>query len=390
MKLRTLVLAALFAGGFVYFTSKPGRIGRLFPRDEPTSAGTGLPSGLLWSGPSVGRAAGLSTDEISNIEIYKTAHLSTVNITSTVYKQDFFFNIYPARESGSGFLVNADGLIVTNNHVISGGQKIQVTMADKSRYEATVLHKDPANDLAMIKIAPKKKLQPLRLGDSEKLQVGQKVLAIGNPFGLEGTLTTGVISSIGRNIRDESNRTLEGMVQTDAAINPGNSGGPLLDSQGNVIGVNTAIYGPGGNIGIGFAMPISRAKAMMDNFQTNGRFRRPRLGVDGAFISGDLANALDLPSEGGFLVYGVEQDSPAAAAGLRGASRVVYIGNNEIGIGGDLIMEIDGRRVDRQDAIASAMARKRVGDSVELTIFRRGRLAKIMVPLSSSTESERL
>ncbi len=391
MKLRTLVIAALLAGGFVYVTSKSGRL-RIPQAGPAASSGqsTRLPDGSLWSGGERSLAAGLSNDELNNIDIYKAAHLSTVNITSTVYKQDFFFNIYPAKESGSGFLVNADGLIITNNHVISGGQKIQVTMADKSRYEATVLHKDPANDLAMIKITPKKQLQALRLGDSEKLQVGQKVLAIGNPFGLDGTLTTGVISSFGRNIRDESNRTLEGMIQTDAAINPGNSGGPLLDSQGNVIGVNTAIYGPGGNIGIGFAMPISRAKAMMDNFQTNGRFKRPRLGVDGAFVTGDLAQALDLPVEGGFLVYGVEPDSPAASAGLRGASRVVYIGNNEVGIGGDLIMELDGRRVDRQDAIATGMARKRVGDSVELTIFRRGRIAKVTVPLSSSTGSEQL
>jgi putative serine protease PepD len=378
MRLRTLVMAAAIAGGFVYLTSRSGALPSL-------RRVAGVAPAPLWSGPEVGHAAGLSSDELNNIDIYKQAHDATVNISSTVYRRDFFFNMYPAKESGSGFLVNDDGLIVTNFHVISGGQKIQVTMADQARYEATVLHRDQANDLALVKIAPKKKMRPLRLGDSDKLQVGQKVLAIGNPFGLAGTLTTGVISSMGRDIRDEGNRVLEGMVQTDAAINPGNSGGPLLDSQGNVIGVNTAIYGPGGNIGIGFAMPINRAKSMMDGFQANGRFSRPRLGVTGGYVAGDLADQLRLPIEGGFLVYEVEPDSPAAAAGIRGATQWGYVGNNEIGIGGDMILQIDGRKVDRQDAVSTSMARKRPGDSVELTIFRRGRVMKVDVPLSSST-----
>ncbi len=384
MKLRTLMLAALLAGGFVYFTSRSSAVSRRLP------LAAGAAAGPLWSGPDVGRAAGLSADEVNNIDIYRASHDSTVNITSTVYRRDFFFNIYPAKESGSGFLVNDDGLIVTNHHVISGGQKIQVTMADQSRYEAAVLDRDPGNDLALIKITPKKKLRPLRLGDSEKLQVGQKVLAIGNPFGLTGTLTTGIISSLGRDIRDESNRVLEGMIQTDSAINPGNSGGPLLDSQGSVIGVNTAIYGPGGNIGIGFAMPIQRAKAMMDGFKTQRQFTKPKLGVNGAIVAGELARALELPEEGGFLVYDVDQDSPAAAAGVRGATQSVYVGNNEIGIGGDLIMRIDGKRLDRDNSITAAMARKRPGDAVELTVFRRGRVVNVSVPLSSSTEGRRL
>jgi len=282
MSLRTLLIAALLAGGFVYVTSRSQGI-PWGSKPPVESAG-----GPLWSSPPASHAAvTLGTDEQNNIRVYNTSHEATVNITSVVYRRDFFSNIYPtSKGSGSGFIVRDDGLIVTNNHVISGGQKIQVTTADKSRYEATVLDKDPVNDLALIRITPKKKLAALRLGDSENLQVGQKVLAIGNPFGLSGTLTTGVISSLGREIRDENNRTLDGLIQTDAAINPGNSGGPLLDSQGLVIGVNTAIYGPGGNIGIGFAMPIARAKQMMDGFQSTRQFRRPRLGVSGAHIAG--------------------------------------------------------------------------------------------------------
>ena len=384
MKLsRILILSAALLGGFFAITSHPEWIPERWRRPLAQVAGVSSPS--IWSGPDIGRAAGLSSDELNNIDIYKTAHVATVNITSTVYRRDFFWNVYPTKESGSGFLVNEEGLIITNNHVISGSAKLQVTMSDQTRYEAQILDRDPSNDLAIIKIVPKKKIQPLRLGDSDKLQVGQKALAIGNPFGLEGTLTTGIISSLGRNIKDESGRELVGMIQTDSAINPGNSGGPLLDSQGNVVGVNTAIYGPGGNIGIGFAMPINRAKLMMEGFQTSRKFGRPKMGVSGIYVVGELAEALSLPAEGGFLVYEVQPDSPSAQAGIRGATRSVYIGNNEVGIGGDLIMSIDGKQIDRPDSINSAISRKKPGDSVEVVIFRNGRPAKLNVPLSSST-----
>ena len=378
MKMRILLLAAVLAGAFVYVTSNP----RWWPR----TLGDGESGGPLWSRPQVGRAAGLSTDELNNIDIYKQALGATVNITSTIYRRDFFWNVFPVKESGSGFLVNEEGLIITNNHVVSGSAKVQVTMADQSRYEAEILDRDPSNDLAIIKIQPKKKAAALHLGDSDKLQVGQKVLAIGNPFGLNGTLTTGIISSLGRDIQEDSGRVLQGMMQTDAAINPGNSGGPLLDSQGNVIGVNTAIYGPGGNIGIGFAMPINRVKALMDGFQARGKTGRPRLGVNGVPIAGDLAEALELPRRGGFLVYEVSPGSPAARARIRGARRWVVVGNNEIGIGGDLIMAIDGQPVDQPDAFSRIMARKRPGDSVDLTIFRDGRVQKVTVPLGAASD----
>jgi len=376
MRVRTFLIAAILVFGFVYATSVwKGRVG--LPR---------LSSGgerSLWTGPDVAKSAGLSSEELGNIEIYKSANAAVVNITSTVYQRNFWLEVYPVRESGSGFLVNEDGLIITNDHVVSGSARIQVTMADQTRYEADPLVRDPGNDLALIKIKPRKKLSVLRLGDSDKAQVGQKVLAIGNPFGLSGTLTTGVVSSLGRELQDESGRRLEGMIQTDAAINPGNSGGPLLDSQGSVVGVNTAIYGPGGNIGIGFAMPINRAKAMLEAYQSGRKFGRPRLGVSGVHVAGDLAAALDLPEQGGFLVYDVAPDSAAAEAGIRGARRWVIIGNTEVGIGGDLIMAIDGRAVDRADAINQAISRKRPGDAVELVIFRGGRRMTLRVTLSA-------
>ncbi|MBC8165983.1 MAG: PDZ domain-containing protein, partial [Bryobacteraceae bacterium] len=217
------------------------------------------------------------------------------------------------------------------------------------------------------------------------IQVGQKVLAIGNPFGLEGTLTTGIVSSLGRTIKDEKGTQLEGMIQTDAAINPGNSGGPLLDSQGNVIGINTAIYGPGGNIGIGFAMPIARARTMVEDFKAGRSVGRPLLGVSVVPVSGDLAEALELPSAGGLLIQDVSPGSAAASAGLRGARQLVAIGNVQLGVGGDLITAIDGKRVERNDAITRALAKKRPGDKLELTIFRAGRNSAVTVTLGEDS-----
>jgi S1-C subfamily serine protease len=378
MKPRILLLAALFLGGFFLGMAVLKRGGA--PARFISNA-----SAPLWSGPTTAQGAGLGQDELNNIDIYKRAHEATVNITSTVYRQNWFLEIYPSRESGSGFFIDNQGRILTNNHVVSGrAPEVMVTLFDGRKYRANVLYRDPANDLALLKIDPRGQLKFLPLGDSDSLQVGQKVLAIGNPFGLQGTLTTGIVSSLGRDIADESGRELQGMIQTDAAINPGNSGGPLLDSSGNVIGINTAIYGPGANIGIGFAMPINRAKTMIEDYQANRRYGRPRLGVDVIYVRGDLAEELGLPAEGGLLIQNVAPGSAAEAAGLRGARRAVVIANYQIGIGGDLIMAIDGKPVDRLDALSRALARKRPGDKVELTLFRNGKRVNVTVTLGEA------
>ena len=310
-----------------------------------------------------------------------------MNITSVVWREGWFFQMYPEKGTGSGFIINPDGRIITNHHVVMGGQQLTVTLANKKQYKAKVLGVDRKNDLAIVKIEPREKLPVLKLGDSDPLQVGQKVLAIGNPFGLEGTLTTGVVSSLGRSISDENGHALEGMIQTDAAINPGNSGGPLLDSRGNVIGINTAIYGPQGNIGIGFAMPINRAKAMLDEFQKSGHIARPLLGVKTVLVQGDLAQALDLPAEGGLLIQEVENGSAAEEAGIHGPRRVVAVGNTPLGIGGDLIVAIDGQPVTRDDDLQRTMNHKHAGDNMELTIYRNGRTQKINVKLGAAPEN---
>ena len=313
----------------------------------------------------------LTTDELSNIEIYNRASPATVHITSTVLQRNWFLEVYPSESTGSGFLIDAEGRILTNFHVIQGSAELEVNPLtdddDGNRYKATVLATDPANDLALIQIRPESPMPFLALGDSDGVQVGQKVLAIGNPFGLEGTLTTGVISSTGRSIQDRSG-VLKDLFQTDAAINPGNSGGPLLDSSGNVIGVNTAIYGPSGNIGIGFAMPINRAKALL-RFVKGGAQPPQDMGVEGFFLTRRWSRALRLPTTG-YLVTDVAKGSAAAAAGVRGASREIIVGNYRVPWGGDVIIEVDAVPITDKGTMQQALSLKLAGDQVRLRVLR--------------------
>lgn len=387
MKRRVLWLTLAIVAGFWLGTNHGSW--KLRSLVEPIST-----RGRLWSDPVTAHGAGYEADEQNNIDIYKNNRLATVNITSVVYQRDFFFQVYPQKGIGSGFLINEDGEILTNNHVISGSKNITVTLSDKKQYPATVLGIDRRSDLALIKIKANRKLPFVHLGDSDTLVVGQKVLAIGNPFGLEGTLTTGIVSSLGRSLQNEDGNTMEGLIQTDAAINPGNSGGPLLDSRGNVIGINTAIYGSqtasgeAGSIGIGFALPINRAKEKLEEYRATGQISHPVLGVaQTLFVQGDLAEALNLPTNGGLLIESLESGSPAEAAGLRGPTRMVIVGMYRLGAGGDLIVAIDGNPVSTQDALRKALNLKRPGDVMELTIFRAGRTMKVKVTLGSAPET---
>jgi len=378
--LRPFLWAAVLAAAFLYVTSVANwDIGRaLQPVRNVTHS---------WSEPTTAATAnGFSPDEQNNIDIYKASREATVYITSTVYREDFFFRVYPAEGTGSGFIINPEGEILTNNHVVSGTAQLTVTLADKKVYKAKVLGTDSRNDLALIKIDTGRKLPALHLGDSDHLVVGQKVLAIGNPFQFQGTLTTGIVSSLDRTIQTEESRRLEGMIQTDAAINPGNSGGPLLDSRGNVIGINTAIYGQQGSIGIGFAMPIARAKAMLEEFQAHGKISRPTLGIRTVYVAGDLAEMLQLPAEGGLLIQSVEHNSAAEEYGLRGPSRVVVVGNYQLGIGGDLITAADGQPIESNDTLPRILSKKRGGDMLELTIYRGSRTQKVKVKLGEAPQ----
>jgi S1-C subfamily serine protease len=251
-----------------------------------------------------------------------------------------------------------------------------------------VLARDPRSDLALVRIDANRKLPSLRLGESDTLVVGQKVLAIGNPFGFQGTLTTGIVSSLDRSIQTEDSQIpLEGMIQTDAAINPGNSGGPLLDSHGNVIGINTAIYGQSYS-GIGFAMPIDRAKTMLGEIQKNGKISLPApLGITTVYVAGDLADALRLPSSGGLLVQSVQDGSAADEAGLRRPTdRAIVGGKYQIDIGGDLITAVEGQPVTGNETLQRAMAKKRGGDTLDLTVLRNGKSLTIKVKLAEAPQ----
>jgi S1-C subfamily serine protease len=377
--LRPFLWAAVLVAAFVYVTS----------------VAHWIPGGLVPGVRSAGRlyteaaaATNFSPDEQNNIDIYKASRDATVNITSVVYRENWFFQLVPEKGAGSGFIINPDGTILTNNHVVSGGgSRLTVTLADEKQYRATILWTDQRNDLAMVRINAGRKLPFLKLGDSDSLVVGQKVLAIGNPFEFQGTLTTGIVSSLNRTIEPEDGERLEGMIQTDAAINPGNSGGPLLDSHGSVIGINTAIYGSQGNIGLGFAMPINRAKPMLEEYAQTGRVARPALGIKTVYLSGDLAVELNLPSRGGLLIQNVDEGSAADEAGLRGPRQVVIVGNYRLGIGGDFIVAVEGQPVEGPETLTRAFNRKRAGDILNLTVYRNGRNQQIAVRLGEATRT---
>jgi S1-C subfamily serine protease len=377
MRFRTLILAAVFITGFIYVIGRPNSMLRHAINSSP-----------LWSEPEVAHSAGLGTDELNNIDVYKASNQSVVYITSTVIQRGFFGFTQEGHALGSGFIINTDGQIMTNFHVISGSSDTEVTLPDQTTYKAKVLVKDRQDDLALIKIEPRKKLTHLTLGDSDHVQVGQKVLAIGQPFGLKGTLTVGVISALGVGpIQGESSEPLDGLIQTDAAINSGNSGGPLLDSQGNVIAINTAILGPnGGNVGIGFAMPINRAKLMLEDYRAGKNFGRAWLGASTVYIAGDLAEALKLPASGGLLIQEIRRGEAADQAGLRSYRDVVRVGNQRLGVGGDFITAIDGKAVTEPDAFTRAASRKRPGDVMNFTIYRGGKSMDVKVKLGEAPD----
>jgi len=325
----------------------------------------------------------LTEEESINVRIYRQASPAVANILTKATEYDFFMDPVPVEGAGSGFVIDPRGYILTNFHVVAGAQSIEVILGDKSRSTAKFIGADQRNDVALIKIDPKgKQLATLTLGDSSKLQVGQKVLAIGDPFGFQSTLTTGVVSALGRTVQTGENTFIDGAIQTDASINRGNSGGPLIDTHGEVIGINSAIYTPtGATAGIGFAIPINTAKLIANDLMTEGKVRRAYLGVQTISVAGWLAEALDLPVQDGLLVEQTTKGSPAAAAGIHGGDKVVQAGMRRIMIGGDVIVGIDGQKVSNQFDVDVILNRKRPGDSVTITLYRGAKKLDIPVKL---------
>jgi S1-C subfamily serine protease len=313
--------------------------------------------------------------EQNNISVYKRVLPAVVNITSTAMAYDFFWGAVPQQGQGSGFIVDSHGHILTNFHVIEGGKQVEVTLSNKHKYKAQVVLTDKPHDLALLQIdAPN--LTPAVLSNSENLQVGQKVYAIGNPFGLNGTMTTGIISAL-RSVRGPEGNLIENAIQTDAAINPGNSGGPLLNSHGEVIGINSLIAtDPNAQVaveqsaGIGFAIPINTAKAVLEDFAHYGRIRRPSLGITSLPIGPELAQQMGLAADYGVLIQRVLPGGAAERAGLHGGRQQAYLGNTPIYLGGDLIIAIDGREVTSAQDLSQIMDEHKTGDTVTVTVLR--------------------
>ncbi len=374
--MRPILLAILLAATFFYFTTYR-------PNSWQTIGWFGRPHKV-----EIIEAAGsppLDSEEQNNISVYRKNIPSVVNITSKAVTFDFFYGLVPQEGQGSGFIIDKEGHILTNYHVIADARQVEVTMHNRKRYRATIVGTDRAHDLAVIQISAPD-LSPAVLGDSKSLQVGQKVYAIGNPFGLSGTLTTGIVSSI-RPVQEPDGMKIDEAIQTDAAINPGNSGGPLMNWHGEVIGINTMILSSvGQSAGIGFAIPINTAKAVLNDLVTMGRVRRPALGVLTIPISPELADQMGLAADYGLLIVSIVPGGAADRAGLRGGNEPAYLGNTRIALGGDLIVAIDGQKVTDQQELQDVMNNRRAGDKVRVTFYRGKRKMDVDVVLGEARQ----
>jgi S1-C subfamily serine protease len=397
MKLRRILLVLLLVGGFWYLTthltlslggspqSQSGNQSEshfsLFGAHAPSSSSP-LELNEAEAAPAY------DAEEQNNIAVYKRVLPSVVNITSTSLVFNFFYGTVPQHGQGSGFILDRSGHVLTNYHVVEGANRgIEVMLSNKRRYPAKVVGTDKVHDLALLQIdAPN--LEPVTLADSGGLSVGQKVYAIGNPFGLSGTMTRGIISSI-RSIHGAEGAPIEDAIQTDAAINPGNSGGPLLNSHGEVIGINTMIASNGADqsSGIGFAIPINTAKAVLADLTRYGRVKRPSLGIVSYAIGSDLASQMGLAADSGVLVQKVLPGGAAERAGIHGGNEQAYVGNTPIMLGGDLIVAIDGQEVAEPQDISAIMDKHQAGDTITVTLFRGRRQITLKLILGEAQEA---
>ena len=322
-----------------------------------------------------------SVDEQENISIYAKSSRAVVNISNIAVNYDFYYRAIPAESgSGTGFLINKSGIIVTNYHVVENASKLVVTLSDNSQWPGKLVGADPNNDLAIVRIrAPAESYGVLKFSHSNDIVVGQKVLALGNPFGLRQTLTTGIISALGRTIAAKNGRKIEGIIQTDAAINPGNSGGPLLDSEGNVIGINTAIIGSAGSVGIGFAVPSNTALRILPDLLKYGYVRRPWLGIEP--IPTVYLRRIGIDIREGLLITRVVNGASADNAGLRGASETVKVGRYKVPWGGDIITHINETPVASMEDLAQQIETRKPGEKVTVHFIRLKKVHSVVVEL---------
>lgn len=337
-------------------------------------------AGLLLTLPAAGQEAALTGDERNTIDVFERASKGVVHIEVRATQESMFAKQVREAGAGSGFLIDRDGRILTAFHVISGMNQIDVSLSSGRRVSARLIGTAPSLDIALLQVeAPPDELFPLPLGDSRMLRVGQKVLAIGNPIGLHNTLTTGIISALRRSVEGAPVEMQDALIQTDAAINPGNSGGPLLNSQGEVIGINNAIIANAQNVG--FAVPIHFARQILADLMEMGHPYRPQLGFSGSEITPSIAKLFGLPLERGFLVEEVLPHSPAALAGLRAGGRIVIVGDRPYTLGGDIITAINGQQVQSPSQVAQVLLASRPGQILRLVVYRQGREIEISILL---------
>jgi S1-C subfamily serine protease len=384
MNLRRILLVLLLVGGFWYVTAHVSGDLRSLGLFK-TGGGKNSPLELTEAHAS----PEYDSEEQNNIAVYKRVLPSVVNITATNLTFNFFYGSVPQQGQGSGFVLDKAGHVLTNYHVVEQANRgIEVQLSNKHKYSATVVGTDRTHDLALLQInAPN--LQPVTLADSAQLAVGQKVYAIGNPFGLAGTMTRGIISSI-RSIRGAEGAPIEDAIQTDAAINPGNSGGPLLNSRGEVIGINTMIASNGAeqSSGIGFAIPVNTAKAVLGDIMKYGHVKRPSLGIVSYPIGPDLAEQMGLAANYGVLIQKVIPGGAAERAGLKGGNQQAYLGNTPIMVGGDLIIGIDGQQITDTPDIDVLMDKHQAGDTVSITVLRGRRQITVKLVLGGEVKSQ--
>ena len=377
-----LILAAYWAGAR-WGPRGPLRVEALPPNGSDNN-------GAVRNVSLAARDASLSSDEVNNVRIYREASPAVANVLTKATEYDFWMDPVPVEGAGSGFVIDTKGYILTNFHVVQGANSIEVVLGDQTHYAAKFIGADQRNDVALIKIEPKgKTLVALSLGDSAALQVGQKVLAIGNPFGFQSTLTTGVVSALGRTVQTSQTTFIDEAIQTDAAINRGNSGGPLINSHGEVIGINSAIYTPSGTTaGIGFAIPINTARRIAHDLITDGRVHQAFLGVETIPINESFAEALGLPAQEGLLVQTTTRGGPAAEAGIKGGDRVAQAGMRRFYIGGDVLTAIDGQKIASPLDVNLVLNKKRPGDEVTVRLFRGGKPLDVKVKLAERPGNE--
>ncbi|RIK41836.1 MAG: peptidase S1 [Chloroflexi bacterium] len=331
--------------------------------------------------------AGFDIAEQRTIRVYERVAPSVVSITTRVLRRSFFFDVIPEEGSGSGFVIDREGHILTNYHVIEGAENIDVSFNDQTQLPARIVGVDARNDLAVLHVdAPESLLIPVEFGSSANLKVGQRAITIGNPFGQFGqTLTTGVISALNRTLERSGGRVITGIIQTDAAINRGNSGGPLLDSSGRVIGINAAIFSPTGtSAGVGFAVPIDTARRLLPDLLTLGRYRRPWLGIRYAYrVTPELAEVLRLPVNQGLLLVQLFRGGPLEQAGVLGAQREAVLGSQLVYLGGDILLMIDGKEIASTSQLEALLETTyQVGDQVQITLLRDERHFEVTVELA--------